>query len=343
MPVLAGLTKDEQRALLHKISNESSSSAVAGQEKLETIYDNIVGKTLETELAKASEEANYDMKNRYRLNKKTLQYADKKRMPLDESKVVDLLRNQHIFRAKIHEEVGTYQNLQQNTQLENGILNYLSEAAYGEMEDLIREVGIKRDTIKFNNVQDWKAARSDMQFESDRQFDKLANAMFTPLDMTDYEDDYVGYKELPGALPINRQSWLGPLQKEAWPQTDAVASIEMREEPIRYGTNQAMKGLIEDHHTVPEPEDQDFYGKEEEDEYGDDYGEEGEEGEEGEADYGDYDEEEEEEEFPNKTKMEDLPGDDRFFRAGESLRGKYSEVEIEQFMKLLNVKPYKQW
>ena len=43
-----------------------------------------------------------------------------------------------------------------------------------------------------------------MQFESDRQFDKLANAMFTPLDMTDYEDDYVGYKELPGALPINR-------------------------------------------------------------------------------------------------------------------------------------------
>lgn len=30
MPVLAGLTKDEQRALLHKISNESSSSAVAG-------------------------------------------------------------------------------------------------------------------------------------------------------------------------------------------------------------------------------------------------------------------------------------------------------------------------
>ena len=30
MPVLAGLTKDEQRALLHKISNESSSGAVAG-------------------------------------------------------------------------------------------------------------------------------------------------------------------------------------------------------------------------------------------------------------------------------------------------------------------------
>lgn len=73
------------------------------------------------------------------------------------------------------------------------------------MEDLVREIGIKRDTIAFNNIQDWKEARSAMQFESDRQFDKLANAMFTPLDMTDYEEDYVGWKELPGALPINRQ------------------------------------------------------------------------------------------------------------------------------------------
>ena len=35
--------------------------------------------------------------------------------------------------------------------------------------------------------------------------------------------------------------------------------------------------------------------------------------------------------------------EDRFFRAGESLRGKYSEVEIEQFMKLLGVKPRAQW
>lgn len=97
---------------------------------------------------------------------------------------------------------------------------------------------------------------------------------------------------------------------------------------------------------MPEPEEEDFYGKEEEDEYGDDYGEEGEEGEEGgegEADYGDYDEEDAEEEWPPKTEMPGPQGDDRFFRAGESLRGKYSDVEIDQFMKLLNVKPYKQW
>ena len=72
------------------------------------------------------------------------------------------------------------------------------------MEDLIREVGINRDSIAFDNVQDWKEKRSAMVFESDRQFDKLLNAMFTPLDMTDYEEDFVGWKEFPGSLPINR-------------------------------------------------------------------------------------------------------------------------------------------
>ena len=35
--------------------------------------------------------------------------------------------------------------------------------------------------------------------------------------------------------------------------------------------------------------------------------------------------------------------EDRFFRAGDTLRGKYSEIEIEHFMKLLGVKPRTQW
>lgn len=37
------------------------------------------------------------------------------------------------------------------------------------------------------------------------------NAMFTPLDMTDHEDSFVGWHEVGGTLPINRQSWLSPL------------------------------------------------------------------------------------------------------------------------------------
>lgn len=54
-------------------------------------------------------------------------------MPVDESKVLDLLRNQHIFRDRMHDELHTYREQQENTQFENGLLTYLSNAAAGEM------------------------------------------------------------------------------------------------------------------------------------------------------------------------------------------------------------------
>ena len=148
--------------------------------------------------------------------------------------------------------------------MENGVLTYLSEAAYGEIEDLIREVGINRDSIPFWNIQDQKELRSQLSFESDVMIPKLMNAMFTPLDMTDYEEDFVGWKEFPGALPINRTSWLDMRQMEPWPQSDALASIETMENPPIYGTSSTMKSFVTAHHTVPEPEEEDYYGKEEE-------------------------------------------------------------------------------
>jgi hypothetical protein len=49
--------------------------------------------TIETKLAKLSEEENFNSKNRYRLQRTKLDYADKKRMPIDESKLKDVLRN----------------------------------------------------------------------------------------------------------------------------------------------------------------------------------------------------------------------------------------------------------
>jgi hypothetical protein len=63
---------------------------------------------LEAKLAKISEEENFNLKNRYRLDKTHLEYADKKRMPIDESKLKDVLRNRPAFRTKIEEEVENY-------------------------------------------------------------------------------------------------------------------------------------------------------------------------------------------------------------------------------------------
>jgi hypothetical protein len=53
-------------------------------------------------LAKISEEQNFAMKNRFKLNKEVMKYAKKEKMPIDQRKVKDMLRNQHIVRNKIH-------------------------------------------------------------------------------------------------------------------------------------------------------------------------------------------------------------------------------------------------
>lgn len=97
-------------------------------------------------------------------------------MPIDESKVLDLLKNQHLFRSKIADEINTYLPEMQNTQMENGVLTYLSNAAYGDMQDLIREVGIHRDSIPFTTANDVIELESKYVQPSDRMIHKLMNA-----------------------------------------------------------------------------------------------------------------------------------------------------------------------
>jgi hypothetical protein len=36
--------------------------------------------------------------------------------------------------------------------MENGVLTYLNEAAYGELRDLIEDIGINDETIEFTNL-----------------------------------------------------------------------------------------------------------------------------------------------------------------------------------------------
>ena len=51
----------------------------------------------------------------------------------------------------------------------------------------------------------------------------------------------------------------------------------------------------------------------------------------------------EEEEYPPLPRVNHIPLEDKYFMHGENLRNKFNEVELDSFMKLLNVKPYKQW
>jgi len=86
---------------------------------------------------------------------------------------------------------------------------------------------------------------------------------------------------------------------------------------------------------------------------GDDDDEEEEEEEEGEEGEGEEEAEEEEaspdeyvpeeEEWSDREDIPHLDTEDRYFVHGENLRNKFNEIELDSFMKLLNVKPYKQW
>lgn len=179
--------------------------------------------------------------------------------------------------------------------------------------------------------------------DGDSQFKYLMSALFTPLDMTDYETDFVGWNEMPGVLPLAKPNWLTAIAPEPHPQVDAFASIETIENMPRYATSQAMQGLIEGHYAEVEEEEEEFYGSEGEGDDDEDYDEEGDGDEE--ADYGDYGDEDygDEEEYPPKDKIRSVRGEDRVFRMGQKLRGRYSELELEAFMKLLGVKPRTQW
>jgi hypothetical protein len=153
MPLLRGLTPAEQEALIHKIrnSNRSLGDSVTG-----TLLQDMSSNRLEAKLAKLSEEENFNSKNRYRLQRTKLDYADKKRMPIDDFKLKDVLRNRQTFKNLVVNEIDNYTPEIKNTQFEHGVL---TEATYGDMRDLVRDVGINNDNLEFVNVGDLQKKR----------------------------------------------------------------------------------------------------------------------------------------------------------------------------------------
>lgn len=150
MTAITRLTAQEQRELAHYIANRKIHDDNDHQVVLEDLI--VADQVFEEKMAKVSEEENFNLKNRYRHQWTTMQWANKKRMPIHETKVADLLRNQHVYRSKVYKEIGNYQSVLDNTQLSNGVLTYVNEAANGELRDLLNDVGIKDETLSFTNL-----------------------------------------------------------------------------------------------------------------------------------------------------------------------------------------------
>lgn len=168
--------------------------------------------------------------------------------------------------------------------------------------------------------------------------------------MTEYESTFVGFNEIPGALPISGYSHLKPVLEDLWPQKDALISMEVPEKRKILARGKTHLELVEARIAAAEAdeeEDEEEYGEEEGgDEEGE--GEEGEgEGEEGEAE-GEEEEEagplgNEEPELRTDPQIESYGGEDQYFMHGEKMRSKFNELEIDSFFKLLKIRPQQQW
>lgn len=127
---------------------------------------------------------------------------------------------------------------------------------------------------------------------------------------------------------------------ELWPQFNAMIEVNDMEK-MDTGANVTKSGRELQEARAEAALEEEEEDEEEEDD--DDEDEEGEgEEEEDEEEEDDEDEEEEEEGMPDDT-MKTTDEENRLFAHHETIRKRYNDVELDSFMKLLNVKPNTQW
>ena len=83
----------------------------AGRELTEHLMDNVCDDSFAKELAEISESENFKLKNRYMHNKKTMAFADKKRMAVDERSVRDKAKGEPSLRVASYFLLITYYSL----------------------------------------------------------------------------------------------------------------------------------------------------------------------------------------------------------------------------------------
>ena len=164
--------------------------------------------------------------------------------------------------------------------------------------------------------------------------------------MTDYEYDFPSYNEV-ADIQVENLGALQSLMEEKWPQTNALIEVNYLEKLPMNTTSKTHRESAEARAAAAEEEEEEDEEEEEEDEEGDEEGDgegEGEEGDDENEDEEDDDDEEEDDdsEVPDDS-YKSLDIEDRYFMHNENLKKKYNEVEIDSFMKILNIKPITQW
>jgi len=95
-------------------------------------------------------------------------------------------------------------------------------------------------------------------------FKYLANAYFTPLDMTDYEENFVGWNEVGGMLPFNETNWIAHMQEPDVRVRDRKKGKWKEFVPSDFWIDQEANEFLDEINSpfAEQPEIEDFFGKE---------------------------------------------------------------------------------
>lgn len=178
MPLIVNLDDDEIQIFIHLVKSKARQELDNDKRRTHELVDKDCFSTFTEDLAKLSEEENFASKNRWLLNKKKLDYADKKKMPVDKGKVVDLLRHKNVFKKKMIDEIDTYFEYQNNPNFENGLLTYVNEASWGDMKELLLDLGISRHNTEFANVSHYQKLNDSWLTPGDKEVMHLSNSRF---------------------------------------------------------------------------------------------------------------------------------------------------------------------
>ena len=338
MMILSRMNEDEGRAFIHKIQSK------ARNDYLEDLH----GGNLEAKLAKISEKESYLARNDEKLRREKLYYRKMENFPVEKAKIKDLFKNSRDFKERFHEEVGIYDTLPRMFDYDKRVVQDFIETAMGPMLALRNEIGLdmaNRFDTSFLRTKDFKEVKESFGEDAvlDHSFLYFINSSFLPLNMTDYEEEYVGPGEnrdmlrLPATEENVNTHKLGFAfdhynneDRNQYAKAEEWSDYEPKFNFFRTNAQEENAGDDED----DDDDDEDEGDEEEVESYVGAYDPNLE-----------YDEEEYEPvdwEYENH-KPEKLHHDSAFFGLTGKLDDKYDNLELESFMKFLDVKPFLGW
>lgn len=335
MNIFSLIDEDEARALIHLVKSRSQN---------DYLHD-IHGGHVEKELAKIAEKTRFESKNQYLLEKRKLNYARKERMPVEKTKMKDIIKHQNDFKLRFNKEFGLFEYAPRTIDFQKRMMSIFDKTAHGPLAKLRDEMGLRRDKklLSFLRVKDMQELQNKAAEDPilDHGLLYFMNSLFLPLDMTDYEDSFSG----PAEFVETSTAAVDP----------AYSFSQINNFYNRNGQFTAEKtdGMEPNYFVTPFFEEE-FKAKLEEMDEEDEDEDEEDDGEEKPKPYkpaiidpkdrieftdSDYEAPEWPYEFEDKIHYYDNP----YFKPDETVTDKFNDIELDSFMKFLNVQPFFNW